>query len=575
MDVDTIEPGVDFAEVLAAAVESCEVLLAVIGDQWLTMKDDTGRRRLDNPDDFVRLEIGAALDRNVRVIPVLVQDAKMPRAQDLPPALAKLARRHAHEMSDPRWNYDVGRLIEALERVMPTRGGDDQLPLAEPEAEDEGADKETEEKGAPRTSDGAHDEHQGKAVRHALGDASEKTGRAAASGAPDGAGGDKRADLATTGRGAGETDTREEAHRGVTHDGAEETGTRKRDEGKGAGEAGMRKKSDRVAAWKGFGAPSAKVWLTLVTMIGVLAAATYVVAGRGENGDGNRGAPGLSESKIAFLSGRSDGCQISVVNADGTGERTLTDGEGQKTRPDWSPDGRRILFASNEDGDYDIYVAEAEGGTITQLTEEEGDERGADWSPDGRHIVFSRGDRVSEIWVMDADGANARQLTALDSKSVVPDWSEDGRIAFSSRVEGRFDIFVMDERGEDLDNLTRDIFGDEPSNELDPTWGPEGKMSFDARRAGAAFDIYVMSEDGSEPINLTSNPAEDRYASWSPDGTQITFSSDRLVTSESETGCSPDGHPYDLFTMNAGDGSEQTKLVARGDNSSSAWGPLP
>jgi hypothetical protein len=91
MDVDTIALGVDFAEVIAQAVSTCQVLLAVIGPRWLTVTDEDGRRRLDDPDDLVRLEIAAALERDIRVIPILVEGAAMPRRQQLPEALAGLA----------------------------------------------------------------------------------------------------------------------------------------------------------------------------------------------------------------------------------------------------------------------------------------------------------------------------------------------------------------------------------------------------------------------------------------------------------------------------------------------------
>src|SRR5215472_267 len=92
-DVDSIELGDDFAEVITTAVESCEVLLALIGNRWLTATGRDGRRRLDDPHDFVRLEIEAALTRNVRVIPVLVAGAQMPQAEDLPASLTRLVRR--------------------------------------------------------------------------------------------------------------------------------------------------------------------------------------------------------------------------------------------------------------------------------------------------------------------------------------------------------------------------------------------------------------------------------------------------------------------------------------------------
>ena len=90
MDVDTIEAGVDFVEVLQNAVQSCDVLVALIGRGWLDIKDAAGKRRLDNPEDFVRIEIAAALSRDIRVIPVLVDGASMPRSTELPDNLKPL-----------------------------------------------------------------------------------------------------------------------------------------------------------------------------------------------------------------------------------------------------------------------------------------------------------------------------------------------------------------------------------------------------------------------------------------------------------------------------------------------------
>jgi hypothetical protein len=118
MDIDTLEPGVDFVEVIETAVGSCEVLIVLIGHEWLSVKDAAGHRRLDDPADYVRLEVATALQRRIRVIPVLVQSASMPRAEELPPDLATLARRNAIELSDARWAYDVDRLIRTIEEVL-------------------------------------------------------------------------------------------------------------------------------------------------------------------------------------------------------------------------------------------------------------------------------------------------------------------------------------------------------------------------------------------------------------------------------------------------------------------------
>src|SRR5829696_9413922 len=117
-DVDSIELGDDFVEMITRAVGSCDVLLALIGDQWLTATDQHGQRRLDDPDDFVRLEIEAALTRNVRVIPILVEGARLPRADELPPSLARLVRRQALELSPARFDFDTSRLLKVLDKTL-------------------------------------------------------------------------------------------------------------------------------------------------------------------------------------------------------------------------------------------------------------------------------------------------------------------------------------------------------------------------------------------------------------------------------------------------------------------------
>jgi TIR domain len=117
-DVDSIALGDDFVEVITDAVGSCDVLLALIGDRWLTVTNEDGQRRLDDPNDFVRLEIEAALHRSVRVIPILVGDVRMPAVQQLPTSLAKLTRRQALELSPNRFEFDTGRLLRFLDRTL-------------------------------------------------------------------------------------------------------------------------------------------------------------------------------------------------------------------------------------------------------------------------------------------------------------------------------------------------------------------------------------------------------------------------------------------------------------------------
>ncbi|HEV2687606.1 MAG TPA: toll/interleukin-1 receptor domain-containing protein, partial [Bryobacteraceae bacterium] len=118
MDIDTIRPGDDFVQVISDRVAACDSLIAVIGKNWLSCRDSNGRRRLDNPNDYVRIEIASALQRNVRVIPALFDGAAMPSASDLPPDLAPLARRNAIEISNTLFRPSVERLIQTLEETV-------------------------------------------------------------------------------------------------------------------------------------------------------------------------------------------------------------------------------------------------------------------------------------------------------------------------------------------------------------------------------------------------------------------------------------------------------------------------
>ena len=118
-DVDRVAPGERFPVVIERAVGSCDAFIALIGRQWLAAEGEGGRRRLDDPRDYVRQELAAALRReDVLVIPVLVEAAEMPDPDDLPEDLAPLAERNALVMSDLRWDDDINRLVEALQRVV-------------------------------------------------------------------------------------------------------------------------------------------------------------------------------------------------------------------------------------------------------------------------------------------------------------------------------------------------------------------------------------------------------------------------------------------------------------------------
>jgi TIR domain/Bacterial SH3 domain len=130
LDVDNIAPGLDFVRVLDERVAECDVVLAVIGKGWLDARDAKGARRLEDPDDFVRIEIAAALSQDKRVIPVLVGDAPMPRPDELPEALRPLARRNAVRLTHERFRADMQGLIKALQLALGEIHGHGATPAA-------------------------------------------------------------------------------------------------------------------------------------------------------------------------------------------------------------------------------------------------------------------------------------------------------------------------------------------------------------------------------------------------------------------------------------------------------------
>jgi TIR domain/Protein of unknown function (DUF2846) len=126
MDLDSIKLGENFMEVIESSVAKCDVLLAVIGTNWLTSKDDHGVRRLENAEDFVRKEIATALKREICVIPVLVDGARLPESADLPDDLKPLVWRNALALTDTTFDADCQRLAVAVKLVLEKAAAEEQ-----------------------------------------------------------------------------------------------------------------------------------------------------------------------------------------------------------------------------------------------------------------------------------------------------------------------------------------------------------------------------------------------------------------------------------------------------------------
>jgi hypothetical protein len=114
-DIDDIAPGADFVKVIEQSIGQCDAALVLIGADWSTITNDKGIRRLDDPRDFIRLEVGTALAKGIPVIPLLVEEAEMPSAEELPKELAPLSTRNGVELTDERFDYDFEKLATALE----------------------------------------------------------------------------------------------------------------------------------------------------------------------------------------------------------------------------------------------------------------------------------------------------------------------------------------------------------------------------------------------------------------------------------------------------------------------------
>ncbi len=224
------------------------------------------------------------------------------------------------------------------------------------------------------------------------------------------------------------------------------------------------------------------------------------------------------KNRIAYAGGESDKNQIWVAGADGSNPQNLTNNTADNVDPAWS--GNQIAFATNRDGNYEIYIMNADGSNPHNLTNNnKGDDLTPAWSPDGTHIAFaSNHDGDYDIYVMNSDGSDIQQLTVNDVDDLAPSWSPDGlQIAFES-------------------NRVR-------------TGGPGNVPGATGKPSTGNWDIYVTdSEPGGGANALTRSPGADRHATWSPDGKQIAFISDRNGTT-------------DLYVKNLSDKTKDIQVV--------------
>ena len=257
------------------------------------------------------------------------------------------------------------------------------------------------------------------------------------------------------------------------------------------------------------------------------------------------GEKGAFTTRIAYVSAQTGNKEIYVMDWDGYNPLPLTKNRSINLNPDFSPDGREIIFTSYKRGNPDLYRRSLSNTAEVPLSGRKGLNITGSWSPDGNKIALALSkDGDAEIYTLDKNGGHPARLTVNPALDLYPAWSPDGKqIAFVSDRLGKPQIFVMNADGGDVRRLTTS-----GSYNVNPRWSPKGDRIAYSRMTSGGFNIFTIAPDGSSDTQLTTD-GNNENPSWSADNRFICFSSKR-------------GSGDGVYVMRA-DGSGQTK-VSRG-----------
>lgn len=252
--------------------------------------------------------------------------------------------------------------------------------------------------------------------------------------------------------------------------------------------------------------------------------------------------------------------QIYSVKSDGSDKKQLTH-QGNNVTPVWTPDGKRILFASDRSGAREIFLMNGDGSGVSEIeTAVTGNKLTPSMSHDLSRIAFATENPRTghpEIWVANADGTVPRQLTDTPKARTGPSWSlfprfslDGSKILYASTQSGSSQIWIMNGNGSGKRQLTNGVAKNCPDANA-PNWSPDGKhIVFWAGYETRYGEIWTMDADGTNPKQLTDQPApiSSDNPAWSPDGSKIIFDTNRSRSN------------VEIWIMDA-NGSNQRKLV--------------
>ncbi len=266
------------------------------------------------------------------------------------------------------------------------------------------------------------------------------------------------------------------------------------------------------------------------------------------------GEKGIFTTKIAYVSTQTGNKEIYVMDWDGNNPLPLTKNGSINLNPDFSPDGREIIFTSYKRRNPDLYRRALSSPVEVLLSNRKGLNITGSWSPDGGKIALALSkDGDAEIYTIDKDGSHPNRLTINPALDLYPAWSPDGKqIAFVSDRLGKPQIFVMNESGGDVRRLTTT-----GNYNVNPRWSPKGDKMAYSRMVNGGFQIFTIAADGTSDSQLTTEGSNEN-PSWSADGRFICFSSVR-------------GSGNGVYVMRS-DGTGQKKVSqAKGEYFQPAW----